>query len=77
VRFRPDARGGTVTFKAKPGMWPTPFDVDDRVTVAYDPLDPDDARLVSFWMLWFLPLVTALVGGACVYAGHDTLRKIP
>lgn len=76
VRYRPADRGDAVVFKAKPGLWPSPFAVGDRVTVAYDRDDPDDAMIVSFWMLWFLPLAMALLGAGCLFAGRDTLRKI-
>lgn len=43
--------------------------------MAYDPDDPDDARIVSFWMLWFLPGVMILFGLACLYAGRHTMTK--
>ena len=76
VRFRPDGNGGYVVFTAEPGLWPSPFAAGDRVTVAYDADDPDDAVIVSFWMLWFLPLATVLFGAGCIVAGRDTLRKI-
>ncbi len=76
VRFHPKGRGTSIVFKAKPGLWPSPFDAGDRVTVAYDAEDPGDARIVSFWMLWFLPGTTVLFGLGCLLAGMATMKKI-
>lgn len=76
VRFQPDGNGGHIVFKAKPGLWPSPFDTGDRVVVAYAEDNPDNAKIVSFWMLWFLPGVTALFGWACLFAGRSIMRKI-
>ena len=75
VRYRPHDRGSSVVFKAKPGLWPSPFSVGDNVTVAYKEDDPDDAKIVSFWTLWFLPGVLVVFGLACLLAGRQTLRK--
>ena len=75
VRYRPPPDGASITFKAKPGMWPSPFDVDDRVTVAYNEHDPEDAKIVSFWTLWFLPATLILFGAACLIGGRQTLAK--
>ncbi len=76
VRFQPSGRSTGIVFKAKPGLWPSPFDTGDRVVVAYDPDDPDDARIVSFWMLWFLPGIMILFGLGCLFAARDTMKKI-
>ena len=76
VRFQPRGRSASIVFKAKPGLWPSPFDSGDRVVVAYDADDPDDARIISFWMLWFLPGTTILFGLGCLLAGRDTMKKI-
>ena len=76
VRFQAAGGGTDILFKAKPGLWPSPFDAGDEVEVAYDPDDPEGARIVSFWMLWFLPGISILSGLACLFAGRDTYRKI-
>lgn len=75
VRYRPHDRGAIVVFKARPGLWPSPFDVGDTVTVAYDDEDPDNAKIVSFWTLWFMPGVLILFAVACLWAGRHTLNK--
>lgn len=72
VRFRPAERDASVIFKARPGLWPSPFDVGDRVTVAYDARDPDRAKIVSFWMLWFLPGAMMMLGLGCLFAARHT-----
>ena len=75
VRYEPAPGGASVTFKAEPGMWPSPFDVGDAVTVAYDQDDPSDANIVSFWTLWMLPLTLLAFGLGCLIAGRHTLIK--
>jgi hypothetical protein len=76
VRYRPRQQDNSVTFKANPGMlWSSPFDVDDPVTVAYNEDDPEDAKIVSFWMLWLLPITLILFGAGCLLAGWKTLAK--
>jgi len=72
VRHQPAGSDVAIEFKAKPGLWPSPFSVGDEVEVAYDPAHPDDAKIVSFWTLWFLPAVMVLVGVACLVAGRST-----
>lgn len=76
VRFRPRSRDEAVEFTAKPGLWPGLFEAGEVVAVAYRPAEPADAKIVSFWMLWFLPAVTVLFGLACIYAGLDIARRI-
>ncbi|NNE82975.1 MAG: DUF3592 domain-containing protein [Alphaproteobacteria bacterium] len=75
VRYRSLDQGASVVFKAKPGLWPSPFSVGDNVTVAYKDDNPDDAKIVSFWTLWFLPGVLIVFGLACLFAGRQTLTK--
>jgi len=76
VRYRPRRDGASVTFKAKPGLlWGSPFDVGERVTVAYDEGDPRDAKVVSFWTLWLMPACLILLGMGCLFAGRHTLAK--
>ena len=76
VQFSPENWGEQIVFRARPGLWPSPFEVNDLVVVAYDANQPADAKIVSFWMLWFLPAVMILFGGACVFAGRHTLQKV-
>lgn len=75
VRFRPAGHGDEIEFEAGPGLWPSPFAVGDAVTVAYDRGTHENAEILSFWTLWFLPAATAALGVGCVFAGRDSLRK--
>jgi hypothetical protein len=75
VQFWPENAGDQIVFRARPGLWPSPFETGDLVVVAYNPNQPADAKIVSFWTLWFLPAVMILFGGACVFAGRNTLQK--
>lgn len=74
VQFRPAGDAIVVEFVAWPGLWPAPYAPGDEVVVAYRPDAPTDARVVSFRMLWLMPLLTGLFGGACVFAGWHTAR---
>lgn len=75
VRYRPPGSPEPLEFKAKPGLWPLPFSVGQGVVVAYDPGDPADAKIVSFWTLWFLPAAMVALGIACAVAGRLTWMK--
>lgn len=76
VRYRPRQQDASITFKATPGLvWASPFDVGERVTVAYKEGDPEDAMIVSFWMLWFMPVILMVFGAGCLFAGRQTLAK--
>ncbi len=76
VRYRPAGRVADVVFTASPGLWPLPFAIGDRVTVAYGPADPSDAKIDSFWMLWFMPGAVVLLGIGCLFAGWHTGKKL-
>jgi hypothetical protein len=76
VRYRPRRDGAGIVFTAKPGLtWSSPFDVGERVTVAYNERDPKDAKIVSFWTLWLMPASLMLVGLGSLFAGRRTLAK--
>lgn len=61
VRFRADGR--TYTFTSSTGSDPPAYEVGDRVPVVYDPADPGDARVNTFWSLYLAPIV---LGGLAV-----------
>jgi hypothetical protein len=75
VRFATPT-GESVEFTGSVGSTPAAFDVGEAVAVLYDPADPQDARIDSFFQLWFGPLIlgflgfvfTAIGGGAVVAA---------
>jgi Protein of unknown function (DUF3592) len=41
---------------------PPGFDVGDEVTVLYDPSNPQQARIDTFWQLWAVPVVLGSIG---------------
>ena len=75
VRFVPVETGETIEFRSPVGLRPTPFAEGDPVEVAYDREDPQQAKIDSFWTIWFVPLVLALFGVACLFAGTHTVRQ--
>jgi len=75
VQFWPENADEQIVFRAQPGLWPSPFATGDVVTVAYNPDQPVDAKIISFWTLWFLPAVMILFGGACIFGGRHTLQN--
>jgi hypothetical protein len=73
VEYR-DPRTGTVeTFTSAFGIWPSPFAVGDDVAVAVR-RDPPRIEIDSFWSLFFMPLVVAVFGLACLLAGRSILN---
>lgn len=73
VRYQPAGQEPT-RFKERTGLWSSLFEIGDTVTVLYYPNAPTEAKIRSFWTLWFLPLIMALMGAACLVAGRYTLR---
>ena len=70
VRFvLPD--GSRRTVETTEGSWPPVYQVDESVTVVYDPEHLDQARIDSFagaLSLWIVPLVTGILGVAFLLA---------
>lgn len=61
--------GKTVEFQESFGSNPSPYQKGDEVTVCYDPAMPHQARIYSFWSLWFIPLLFVFVGFIAVLGG--------
>jgi len=66
VRFR-TGTGDVEEFVGGVGSKPAAFDVGEGVKVLYDPERPGDARIDTFFQLWFLPLL--LGGMGIIFAG--------
>ncbi|MEQ7128677.1 DUF3592 domain-containing protein [Actinopolymorpha sp. B11F2] len=60
VEFTVD--GETYSFQSSQGSNPPAYEVGDTVEVAYDPDDPNDARLASVGAAYFVPLITGGLG---------------
>lgn len=61
IRFQ-DQSAMDVEFVA-PGSNPASYDVGDSVDVVYQPGDPQNARINSFWSLWIGSIVSGIFGG--------------
>jgi len=61
VRFR-GASGEEVTFRSRVGKRPPGYSQGDPVVVLYDPLDPSEAKVESFFELWFGALILGILG---------------
>ena len=56
------AGGELVTYHSSSSSSPPAYDVGESVEVLYDPNDPSEAKINSFFNLWFLPLLLAGMG---------------
>ena len=61
VRFM-TAAGESVEFTGSVGSRPAAFDIGEAVAVLYDPAKPRNARIDSFFQLWFGPLILGFLG---------------
>ncbi len=75
VTFRAPWDGRRVTFRSRAGLWPSPFEVGEKVTVAFDPADPGNAKIVSIWTLWFIPGCMIALGLLAVVLGCAKLKR--
>ena len=76
VRYQPKEYGSSIEFIAKPGLWSGLYTIGEEVIVAYHMDNPQEAKINSFWMMWFLPLITVLFGLMCLLAsGHLWQKK--
>jgi hypothetical protein len=74
VEFK-DNRGNVHRFKSKFGTKPSIFKLGQKVEVAYNSNNPKEAKIVSFWTLWLVPLCMLLLGGGGAFLGWQTARK--
>ena len=61
VRFVTES-GDAIEFTSSIGARPPDFDVGESVSVLYDPAFPGNARIDSFFQLWFSTLIFAGMG---------------
>ena len=61
VRFQTQD-GRTVEFESETGTSSFSQGPGEQVEVIYDPLKPEEARIKSFMILWFRPLIFGVVG---------------
>lgn len=51
------------------GSTPPAYDIDEAVTVYYDPANPADGRIDSFLERWFAPIITGFIGTIFSFLG--------
>lgn len=61
VRFQTHD-GRTVEFESETGTSGFSHKPGEQVEVLYDPLKPEQARIKTFMMLWFAPLIFSVLG---------------
>jgi Protein of unknown function (DUF3592) len=61
VRFQTQ-EGRTVEFESETGTSSFSQGPGEQVEVLYDPLRPEEARIKTFIMLWFAPLIFSVLG---------------
>ena len=61
VRFQTQ-EGRTVEFESETGTSSFSQGPGEQVEVLYDPLKPEEARIKTFIMLWFAPLIFSVLG---------------
>lgn len=69
VRYQPVGYDAPIQFTARPGLWSWLYKIGEDVSVVYNFDNPFEAKIKSFWMLWFLPLIMFLFGIMCFIAG--------
>ena len=75
VSYQPLNHERLVKFTAKPGVWSWLYSAGEEVNIIYSPTNPYDAKIKSFWMLWFLPLILVLLGVICLFASWHTWQN--
>jgi hypothetical protein len=60
--------GRTVEFESQAGSNLAP-EIGQEATVLYDPLNPKEAKIRSFMMLWALPMIFTVLGGFLLVPG--------
>lgn len=61
--------GAHVRFLSSVSSNPPPAKLGEHVDVRYDPDDPHDATINSYWQVWFLPTLLAIIGAPFLLVG--------
>lgn len=68
-RFVDERTGEEITVVSSLGRKPLAYSVGQEVCVLYDPLNPHNAVIKSFWNIWFTPIVLTSLGGIFLSVG--------
>jgi hypothetical protein len=74
VRYR--SASAERTFVSSVGTGWRRYEPGDRVSVLYDPENPEEARIRSFWDLWSGPALLLGMGLSFAWAGRAFLRQL-
>lgn len=76
IRFA-DRGGQEHMLYSRMGSRPAAFAVGERVTVLYDPTNPDHASIDSFFGLWAVPAILGIIGVFNLFMGFFFLILAP
>ena len=63
-------------FKGTVASTPVEYRLEQKVSVLYNPNNPADATLNSFFELWLLPMIFAIIGGIFALVGWIGFFKV-
>jgi hypothetical protein len=61
--------GTAIRFTGSIGSVPPAFQVGEHVDVRYDPDNPHDAVIDTYWQVWFVPTLIGLIGAPFLLVG--------
>lgn len=70
-----DESGSTVTTKSPSGGKPPPYDIGDRISILYDPLNPTNVKVNSIIYTWLPPLFSIFMGALVVVLAIGFWRR--
>ncbi len=75
LQFR-DQRGQLIHFDGYSPMGHDVWQLDEVVTIAYDPKSPHDAQVVSYWGLYRMPILVGAGSGFAAVNGFGPLLAL-
>jgi len=64
-----DGQGKEQVIHSSSGSFPPAYEVGDTVPVLYNPNDPSNAKIDSFFSIWGIPFITGIIGLVVLPAG--------
>ena len=72
-----DNTGQKHTVRPSTGSNPPQFKIHDKILVLYDPKNPEEAKISSFWNLYAVPLMLGISGMINLFTGLVFLFVVP
>ncbi len=76
IRFADKARQDHTLYSSS-GSYPPAYEVGERVSVLYDPMNPKEAKVNSFSDLWLWPLLLGIMGALDLFTGLILFFGVP